>query len=176
MSEISDLNDEYGIKLKAATEYALQVHVFRYLRGTIKNGRNVIHVTVPFPEVEAWHVFQGRRYNNSDTEEERLAADRQGFFLKELGVTAGVHDIHMIWPNAFSTIELKVGKGSQSPYQRTFTMHMERCGHKVAVCRSVAQVRDAIIGWGLECKNVRCIEPPRSELERREAAFDMYRR
>ena len=48
MSALSDLNDEYNIKLKAATEYALQVHVMRYLDGKIRQGRNVIQTVVHF--------------------------------------------------------------------------------------------------------------------------------
>lgn len=163
MTTLSDLNDEYGIKLKAATEYALQVHVMRYLDGKIKQGRNVIQVVMPFPELVAWHCYNGR-------------SKEEGFFLKELGVMAGVHDVHLMWPDAFATIELKIGKNTQSAYQRTFAMHMQRCRHNTAVCRSVAEVRDTLVGWGLECRNRHVIEPPRSELEKREAAFSMYQR
>ena len=172
---IDDLEDPKKPRKKRDNkEYHLQVYAFRYLRGTIRKGKNVTHTVVPFPEVEAWHVFQGRKYVNDDDEQAKLEAELNGFYLKELGVLAGVHDMHMIWPNQFATIEFKIGKNDQGPYQRTFTMHMQRCGHRTAVCRTVAQVRDQLIAWGLECKNPVCIEPPRSLEERKAAAFNFY--
>jgi hypothetical protein len=156
MTTLSDLNDEYGIKLKAATEYSLQTYVIKYLRA--KNA------TPPFPDLTFFHVYNGRN-------------EKEGFFLKQLGVLAGVCDLLLIAPNQpLMGIELKVGKNQQSEHQKNFAYKMNRCGHKTAVCRSVAEVRDCLIGWGLTCHNTRVIEPPRSELEQREAAFDMYRR
>lgn len=153
-------------------EYSLQVHVIRYLDGKIKQGRNVINVTPPFPEIQkSWHVYQGR-------------SEDEGFFLKEMGVRPGVHDVHILYkknnPQAgdtgYGTIELKVGKNKQSDYQRDFTSKMITCGHKTDVCYSVAEVRDTLIKWGLECKNPNAIEPPRPLEERRQAVHNFYGR
>lgn len=144
------------------SEYALQTHVIRYLSGKIRRGRNVIQATVPFPDLIFFHCYQGR------TEED-------GFFLKELGVKPGVADILLVGHNLFAGIELKVGKNKQSDYQRNFQYKLETYGHKYAVCRTVAEVRDLLISWGLECKNMHCIEPPRSEEEKRKAVWEMYK-
>ncbi len=139
----------------------------------------MVEATVPFPSVECWCVYQGRKFYISDNEkltpEEQKKFEQEFFYLKELGVLKGVHDLHFIWEGRnFATIEMKYGNNAQDMYQRTFTMHMERCGHKTATCKSVKQVRDQLIAWGLDCKNTNCIEPPPSFSEQQQMVANMH--
>ncbi len=148
----------------ASPEYQLQVHVVRYLRGKVKSGKHIINTVVPFPSLVVFACHQGRR-------------EDEGFFLQELGVLAGVSDLLMIAPNGFMAgIELKVGKNKESDYQKDFGSKLITCGHHYAVCRSVAEVRDMLVGWGLVCHNRNALEPPRPIEEQRKAVHAFYGR
>lgn len=122
--------------------------VTAYLNGHIRKGRSVIHVTPPFQNLDFTFVAN----------EGRSEAD--GAKFKVMGVRPGVTDFLFWWPNkGFGAVELKTPIGTLSPHQRDFRSKMETYGHNWALCRSVAQVRDTLVGWGLKCHNMNCIEP-----------------
>lgn len=139
-----------------------------YLRGEIRKGKTVIHVTPPFQDL-LWTFVA----NEGRSEED-------GAKFKRFGVRPGNPDFLFWWgieksiwnwivsflhlPSWFfachaAGIELKAGDNTQSPNQRDWESKMRTLGGQYAVCRSVAQVRDTLIGWGLKCHNTNCIEP-----------------
>ena len=146
----------------ASLEYQLQTYAVRYLNGEIKKGRTVIRVNKPFPEVTFWHCYNGR------TKED-------GFFLRELGVLAGVYDLHFIWPGHYGVAEAKATTGL-SDHQKNFRSKILECGHKEGVFKTVEQLRDLLISWGLTCRNPHVLEPPRPIEEQRKALHAFYGR
>lgn len=152
--------------IKGYSETALTIAVSDYLHGNIHHGRNIIKIGVPFPDLLFTFVAN----------EGRSEAD--GAKFKRMGVMRGISDFVFWWKTADGTfgaggIELKTEIGKQSPYQRNFEGRMKTLGGKYSVCRTVAQVRDTLISWGLECKNPNCIEP-KASMEVRLAAARAY--
>lgn len=93
------------------------------------------------PTVTAWHV---RNQHSMDA--------RQGAIMKKRGVLAGVHDVHLIWPGNYGTLELKSPtkkNAKMSDNQEGFAEAMKRCGHKTAMCQTGEQIVDALKSWGL---------------------------
>lgn len=169
--------------IKGYSEAVLTIAVADYLRGEIHKGRNIIKIGVPFPNLLFTFVAN----------EGRNAAD--GAKFQRFGVKRGVSDFifwwkieKSIWNKIVETlhlptwffachtagIELKTETGKQSPYQRDFEGHMRALGGQYAVCRTVAEVRDALIAWGLECKNMNCLEPRASLEIRKTQAHDYF--
>lgn len=159
-------------KKRNQNERRLQRYVFRHLRGLKGSGKNVIRMDRPYPEIwQAWAVYQGEDHH---TEED-------GFWLREMGVTAGVHDVHFMYyaphiGTGFATIELKWGKNDMSDHQKNFAYKMGECKHLTGKCYSVKQVQQLIKSWGFKCVNETCIEPPRSIEEQRKAVHNFYGR
>ena len=80
--------------------------------------------------------------------------------LKGLGAKAGVWDLYFFWANGWSEalqaphsmtgwIELKSATGTLNKAQRDFRDEVRPLGHRLAICRSVAQVLGALEAWGL---------------------------
>lgn len=151
------------------SESALHFAVIDYLRGEIRQGKNIIRVQAPFPAL----LF------TAPTGEQKDATE--AFWAKRKGYLAGTPDILFWWCKTINrpdgsiiwdrisvnaAIELKSSTGTQSPAQREFQRKFEECNGKYTVCRTVAQVRDTLIAWGLECKNKQCIEPAPSAKQR----------
>lgn len=105
----------------------------------------------------AWHVpNQGKR------------SDAEAGHLKRMGRKAGVHDVHLIWPDAmFGTLELKVddraaAESKLTDEQAAFAGRMSGCGHLWAevswspkrehVGAVVARVIALLRGWGVELR------------------------
>lgn len=168
-------------QFKNYSEASLTIAVADYLRGEIHKGRNIIKIGVPFPNL-LWTFVANEGRSEAD-----------GAKFKRFGVRRGVGDFVFWWkietsiwnrivnflhlPNWFKachagSIELKTEFGTQSPYQHDFEGHMKELGGQYSVCRTVAQVRDTLISWGLECKNKNCIEPKASLEIRHKAALD----
>jgi hypothetical protein len=71
---------------------------------------------------------------------------REGAILKSMGVRAGMPDLGFILPTGMvAWCELKAGKGSLTPAQRTFRDLMRARGVPFAECRSIQEVA-AFIG------------------------------
>jgi len=144
-------------------ETKLTIAVADYLRGEIRKGRQVIRVGVPFVGL-LWGMVAN---------EGRSA--QEGAKFQRMGVRAGMPDIILWHKNLAGAIELKSETGKQSSYQRDFEIKFTALGGKYAICRSVQQVRDTLISWGLDCKNTHCIEPIESLEKRMQAARDFYK-
>jgi len=72
---------------------------------------------------------------------------------KKRGAVTGFPDI-IVLPYASATapvmfFEVKAPKGSTSPAQKAVHAHMGKLGHKIAVVRSIDDVRDCLILWGV---------------------------
>lgn len=144
-------------------ETKLTIAVADYLRGEVHKGKQVIHLGVPFPDM-LWAMIAN---------EGRSAKD--GAKFKRMGVRRGMSDFIMWYGKNSYAIELKSLTGTQSPYQRDFQVRFEQHGGKYAICRTVAQLRDQLIAWGIKCHNSNCIEPSGSFDEKRLASHDFYK-
>lgn len=148
-------------------ESRLHIAIVDYLKGEIRQGKNVIRLQMPFPGLLYTHpVGEGK----DDTE--RYWAARKGY-------RPGTPDL-ILWDriNGVSTnmaIELKAGAGKQSPAQRQFQYDFEFIGGKYAICRTVAQVRDQLKSWGLHCKNENATEPRLSHNQLLKMQEEIYR-
>lgn len=70
-----------------------------------------------------------------------------GAKLKAEGVLPGVSDLILLVPRDWChglLIEMKTGKGKQSPAQRDWQHDMERRGYRYIVCHSFDEFREAI--------------------------------
>ncbi len=105
-------------------EQALHQAVYKYIRYAA-------------PKVLCFHVPNGGWRSKVEA----------GIF-KSLGVMPGVADLLLFWPGHMAAIELKAGKGTQTPHQTTF-MHMWIYnGGKYSVCRSIDEVETSLRTWG----------------------------
>ncbi len=69
--------------------------------------------------------------------------------LTRLGLLGGVHDVHVIWPGGFGTLEFKRkdGKGRASKGQDSFGEAMAACGHPSVFVESLEAVVDTVASW-----------------------------
>lgn len=150
-------------------EYKLQTATADYVHGRIYKGIKLMaHVQRPFPLLKFHHSANEGR---SETE---------GAKFKRRGVMAGITD-WLIWgPNRWhGMIELKApGKELNRLHgnQATVSQWAQEYGFPHAVCRSVAEMRDTLIGWGHKCQNMACIEPDYlTKYEKFQSVHEMYR-
>lgn len=135
-------------KPRLHSETSLTIYVADYLRGEIRNGKNVIRVPIPFPSL-LWAFVANEGRSEAD-----------GAKFKRMGVRRGMADI-IAWQSDKSyAIELKSPTGTQSLYQKDFMQKFRREGGEYALARSVAEVRNLFVAWGLKCENPNCVEPP----------------
>lgn len=137
--------------------------VVSYLRGEIRNGKSVIKLQTPFSGLIFFHPVN------------EFKDEKEAFWGKAKGILPGIADFIFFWQNSFGAIELKTQIGTLSSTQRTFKSNFEALGGKYAICRAVSEVRDAIISWGLECKNPQAIEPKLSHNELLAMQAEIYR-
>ena len=67
--------------------------------------------------------------------------------LKKQGVTAGVSDLILLFPNwkhPYLCIEMKVGRNKQTEHQKAFQQAVERVGGKYIICRSFEEFEKEI--------------------------------
>lgn len=161
---------QFGTGLKRDySESRLHFAVVDYLNGEIRNGKNIIRAQSPFPGLMFAHFAN------------EIKDETEAYWAKRKGLLPGAPDIIM-WDILddvlFSgAIELKrASGGTQSGAQRDFQYKFESKGGKYAICRKVSEVRDAIIAWGLTCKNMNCLEPKLSHSELLAVQAEMYKR
>lgn len=143
-------------------ETSLTIAVADWLRGEIHKGKSIIRVPMPFPGL-LWTFVANEGRSKAD-----------GAKFKRMGVRRGVADL-LIWNTEKSyAIELKTPIGAQSVYQRDFMQKFRQEGGQYALARSVAQVRDQLIAWGLKCENSNCIEPALTFEEKVAYSHAMY--
>ena len=78
-----------------------------------------------------------------------LVSPREGAKLKWLGGKPGVPDIMILYRGLAFGLELKTGPNKLSDAQIRVHQEMVKAGCYVAVCYSVDEVKDALIGWNV---------------------------
>lgn len=116
-------------------EFRLQLAVIEHLDGCFKG------------QLEYFHV-PNRPGNATD-----------GHFKKVMGAKAGVADLVIGWRNGNAMVELKAPDGIFRSDQNKFMSCWAFLGWKTAVCKSVREVHDALVSWGLKPAYNTCIEP-----------------
>ena len=117
-------------------EFRIQCAAINHLTGRVKAGKDWVRGTPAFRGLFVTHCYQGRDA-------------KEGFFLKMLGVVPGVADLLLIWKGGFGFIEMKTKTGHLSPAQLKFKGFCISAGVRYAVCRTVKEVHDTVISWGL---------------------------
>lgn len=150
------------VKEKVNKEYRIHVAIVDHLRGQTRKGRETIQGTKPFPGLFVTHIYQGRSKD-------------EGFFLKRLGVYAGVADLLLIWRGGFGFIEVKSENGVLSSPQRKFKGFCHALNIPWSLARSVRDAHRAVKGWGVKCDHDAVTEPDlHTKQEKFKAAFDFY--
>lgn len=122
---------------------------------------NVLRLAL-LPPARVWFVPNGGN----------LSKAQRGRF-KAMGLTAGVHDLHVIWRRpfdeaqapaldaegngiapCFGTLELKAGKGELTEGQEDFAKSMEACGHQWAEVRTITEALKTLAQWGVPMRRV----------------------
>lgn len=160
--------------LRDHSETRLHVATVHYLNGTVRSGRSNIKVQSPFPGLLFLHPVN--EFKDKD----------EAYWGMAKGILPGAADLLFWWGDTLNSgaylvdlmktgaIELKTG-GTLSPSQIKFRDKFTQMGGMYAICRTVAQVRDTLISWGLECKNMQAIEPRASQADRQAGYFEMLR-
>lgn len=108
-------------------EYRIQVAIIDHITGR-KTQMRAFNAFVT-------HIYQGR-------------SAKDGFFLKQLGVVAGVADMIVLWKGGMGFLECKTESGKLSTAQRKFQGVCYWLGVNYAVVRSVKQAHDQLVAWG----------------------------
>lgn len=75
----------------------------------------------------------------------------EGAIMKATGTLAGVADLQILGPGGRSWfIEVKTDEGRLSPPQQDFQFFCIARGVPYAVCRSIDDVKAALLSWGLD--------------------------
>lgn len=133
-------------------EYTIQVGIADHLKGQRRIGNKTYPGNPPFPGLLFTHAFQGR-------------SKEEGYYLKALGVRAGIFDIPLWWENPRKAeleklnlniplyeagmLEVKRPKEGYSDSQKEIKPILERLGMKHGIVHSVREAHDMIISWGL---------------------------
>lgn len=147
-------------------EFRIQRAIMDHLDGVIRKGNTLYPGTKPFRGIFPFHVFQGR-------------SEEEGFFLKMLGVKAGVLDIPVIWeshrrkeleeigrkhniyipPYELRFMEVKTKEGTLTSSQRKFTPILNSMGIVWEIVRSVRDAHNLMIRWGHTPQHNAIVEP-----------------
>lgn len=112
---------------------------------------------------------------------------KDGHFKKLMGAKAGAADLLFSWnhgaldkskPFALECgyIELKAPGGTLSSQQNKFLSRYYFLGWKTAVCKSVREVHDSLVKWGVRAAFDSVMEPDlRSDDEKKRDAFELFR-
>lgn len=99
---------------------------------------------------------------------------QEGAKLKRMGVRAGTPDF-LFWYNGwFGAIELKTTSGL-SEKQKEFMRRFLLAGGKYAVCKTVKEVADTLISWGVNPNPYQIKEPLPPIQERYRAAMEFFK-
>lgn len=145
------------------SEYKLHVAIIDHLRGQKRVGREIIKSNQPFPGLFVSHIYQGR-------------SKEEGFFLKSMGVVAGMPDILAIWKDGWGFLEVKTENGKLSTAQKRFMWFCQERNINWALVRSVAEAHNKFKNWGLKPIHEAIQEPDlRSWSQKRDDAIDAFR-
>ena len=143
---------------RTQAEFRLQLAVIKHLESA-------------FPQV-MFTAFPGRPGDAQD-----------GWFKKIMGTKAGVADLllwfrHPQYPKerpCSAAIELKAPGGVWASKQNLWGSAFNSIGGKYAVCRSVKQVHDALVKWGINPLHESVTEPDcRSDTEKMRDSFNFF--
>lgn len=82
-----------------------------------------------------------------------------GFFKAKMGLRKGAPDLVFWFDGKSAGIELKTSQGKLESAQNKFLSSMRWNGAFTAVCRSVREVHEHLIKWGLTPVHHACKEP-----------------
>jgi hypothetical protein len=146
-------------------EFKIQTGIIDHIRGRKTEARAF--------NVFVCHVFQGRN-------------GKEGFFLKLLGVFAGVGDLLILWRSKCSCgipkvgigfLEVKSSTGTQEAPQKKFEGICHWLGVHYAIVRSVDEAHYTLIAWGCTPNHNAIREADtRTVAEKYQAAYDFYKR
>ncbi len=108
-----------------------------------------------------------------------------GYFKQMMGAKAGAADLMLSWNNGIGSrapfklecamIELKAPGGTLSSQQNKFLSTYAHIGWHTALCRSVRQVHDKLVNWGIQPAYDSTQEPDyRSDEDKKRDAFSYY--
>ena len=102
----------------------------------------------------------------------------QGKMAKDMGVLAGVFDLHFLYKGIFRVIELKVPGGTISKSQREYEKNIIKHGGECYYCYSAREVHEVLKSWGLNPKYEPAIVNERSKKLMTQMAVmkELYRR
>lgn len=145
-------------------EYRIHVAIVDHLTGR-KTGSKAFNAFT-------CHVFQGR-------------SAEDGFFLKMLGVIAGVADLLVLWRSkcvcgvpkiGIGFLEVKKPEGYASAPQRKFSGICHWLGVNYAIVKSVGQAHEVLVKWGCPENHKAFAEPDvRTKQQKFKDAFEMYK-
>lgn len=153
-------------------EWALQQATATYLSGELYAGSKIIkRYAKPFHHLQFFHP--ALEYRGSAAE---------GIKYKKRGTKAGMLDWQLWGYNHFhAMVEMKVYDKNGKPRglnipQKEVWRWLGEYGFPRAICYSVKELRDFIIGCGFECHNMGCIEPDYRSVEKKKFdSFDFFR-
>jgi len=114
------------------------------------------------------HLFATTIYQGRDA--------KDGFFLKMLGVQAGMPDIVAWYKGGCSFIEVKTISGRQSSAQKKVQGRVQALGFPYVLVRSVQDVHDHLLKQGLRPMHKPTEPDLRSDAQKKKDAFDFYKR
>lgn len=149
------------------SEYKRHCAIVDHLKGERHIGNKIYPGQKPYPKLLVIHIFQGR-------------SKAEGFFLKRLGVLAGVLDLLCIWKldkgYDIAFLEIKTDVGKLSSAQKKFVGILNWFGIKWAIASTVKQAHDQFKTWGLMSVHEAIDESDLRDFEQKKRdAFDMYR-
>lgn len=138
------------------SETMLHMAAVDYLKGELWKGMKLTRVQRPFDCIFLHPVNE-------------FKDEKEAYWAKRKGILPGAADLLFWWKpyvdvNA-GAIELKTRTGL-TPSQFKFKEDFIAMGGNWAVCKTVTEVRDTLIAWGLPCKNMHCIEPPLTQAQK----------
>ena len=79
----------------------------------------------------------------------------EGAIFKAMGTRAGLPDIGILFDGRCFWIELKAAAGKLSETQTKAHTRLWEAGCPVVVCRSIDEVRTALLGWAIPIRDAR---------------------
>jgi hypothetical protein len=127
----------------------------------------VKHLASAFPHLLYTHVAN------------RPANAKDGYFKKLMGVRPGVADLLFWWKTnngmKCGAIELKIGDNKQSNDQSRFASAFVHQGGFYAVCKSVSDIHNTLMDWGIPARHHQCIEADdRSKQQKNYQSFEFF--
>lgn len=162
---IDDLEEPIKLRIERNNEeFKIQVAIFQHVSGR-KTGCKAFNAFI-------CTIYQGR-------------SKKEGFFLKMLGVVAGVADLLVLWrancdcgiPRiGIGFLEVKKPGEIASTPQRKFQGICHWLKINYGIVRSVQEAHDTLIKWGCPANHHSTREPDtRSLAQKKSDAFEMFK-